>query len=127
MLASAAWAVARVRAERDQACTERDQVRQQLIAERARLESIVDAAHQYADDHDLCERFDEFMVEHGLRPRRRDYIVELDATVRVSVNVSGRNGPTPSPPGTGMGRAFFIVRCCRCGLSRCKRRLTSVY
>ena len=85
-------AVARVRAERDQACTERDQVRQQLIAERARLESIVDAAHVYADDHGLCSRFDDFMVKHGLRPRRRDYIVELDATVRVSVTVSGRNG-----------------------------------
>ena len=33
----------------------------QLSAERARLESIVHAAHEYAD-HDLCSRFDDFMA-----------------------------------------------------------------
>lgn len=41
------------------------------------------AAHHYADQHDLCEAFDDFMVSIGLEPRTREY----EVTVRVSFDV----------------------------------------
>lgn len=70
------------------ASVERDQARQALTREQQRLERIVDAAHAYADDNDLCGRFDTFMLSQGLRAREREYVVDIDATVRVSVIVS---------------------------------------
>jgi hypothetical protein len=82
--AGAFWGAQRARAERDAA-------RQALTAHQARLERIVDAAHEYADDNDLCSRFDDFMDGQGLRPRSRDWVCEVDATVRVRVTVSARN------------------------------------
>lgn len=66
----------------------RDRARAALAAHEARLEAIVDAAHEYADDNSLCERFDAFMEEQGLRGRRADYDVEVDVTVRVVVKVT---------------------------------------
>jgi hypothetical protein len=42
-------------------------------------------AHDYAKDNDLCERFDRFMISEGLRPRSRDWVCEVDATVRVRI------------------------------------------
>lgn len=41
------------------------------------------AARQWADDNDLCSRFEDFCDEHGWEGRRKDY----DVTVRVSVDV----------------------------------------
>lgn len=83
-LAGEFWAARRARAEAEAS-------RAALTAHQARLERIVDAAHEYADANDLCERFDNFMQEQGLRPRSHDYIVELDVTVRVRVRASGQN------------------------------------
>ena len=71
-LAGAFWGAQRARAERDAA-------RQELTAHQARLERIVDAAHEYADDNDLCARYDEFMMSVGLRPRSRDWVCVVDA------------------------------------------------
>lgn len=68
--------------------TARDSARAALAAQEARLEAIVDAAHEYADENSLCERFDEFMEEQGLRGRRAEYDVEVDVTVRVVVKVT---------------------------------------
>lgn len=71
-----------------QARAERDTARAAVRAAEERLERIVDAAHEYADDNDLCERFDHFMLSQGLRPRSREWVCEVDATVRVRVPVS---------------------------------------
>ncbi|MGB7237815.1 MAG: hypothetical protein WBD41_17795 [Rhodococcus sp. (in: high G+C Gram-positive bacteria)] len=50
-----------------------------------RLDSITDAAHEYADDNDLCSVFDDFMESQGLRTREKDFCVEIDAAVSVRV------------------------------------------
>lgn len=84
-LAGAYWSAQQARVERDTA-------RWALTAHEARLGRIVVAAHGYADQYDLCERFDDFMESQGLPPRSRDFVVEVDATVRVRVSMSARNG-----------------------------------
>lgn len=59
---------------------------------KAELNDIVMAAHEYADDNDLCERFDEFLDEHGLPSRTdRTQAVEVMVTVRLTVYTKGRN------------------------------------
>lgn len=59
---------------------------------KAELNAIVMAAHEYADDNDLCERFDEFLDEHGLPSRNeRTQEVEVMVTVRLTVYTKGRN------------------------------------
>ena len=58
-LAGAFWAARRARAEAEAAHSA-------LTAHQVRLERIVNAAHEYADDNDLCSRFDDFMMENGL-------------------------------------------------------------
>lgn len=65
--------------------------RSALIEHQARLERIVDAAHEYASDNDLCERFDRFMFSQGLRPRSREWVCEVDATIRVRIAVSSHS------------------------------------
>lgn len=47
----------------------------------ARMDRLVTDAHTYADDNSLCERFDEFMEEHGLPRRVRDYSLRVEVTV----------------------------------------------
>lgn len=59
-----------------------------LRACEARLERIVEAAHDYADDQRLCDAFDRFMIRNGLRPRSRDYLCSVDVTIRVQVPAS---------------------------------------
>lgn len=44
-------------------------------------------AHEYADDNDLCSRFDDFMEEVGLPSRRRSENVSVEVTVNVEVEV----------------------------------------
>ncbi|WP_256277789.1 hypothetical protein [Mycolicibacterium grossiae] len=83
-LAGAFWASRRYR-------TEAESARTALLDHEARLEGIVDAAHDYANDNDLCERFDNFMMSQGLRPRSRDWVCEVDATVRVRIPVTSRS------------------------------------
>lgn len=83
-LAGAFWAAQRARADAQA-------VRSQLREHEARLERIVDAAHEYANDNDLCSRFDDFMVENGLRPRARDWDCVVDATVRIRIPVSSHS------------------------------------
>ena len=65
--------------------------RSALLDNEARLERIVDAAHEYASDNDLCERFDQFMISQGLRPRSWDYVCEVDVTVRVRIPVASHS------------------------------------
>jgi hypothetical protein len=86
-LAGAFWAARRARAEAEAAHSA-------LTAHQVRLERIVNAAHEYADDNDLCSRFDDFMMENGLRPRSRDWVCVVDATVRVRIPVSAHHSDT---------------------------------
>lgn len=83
-LAGEFWASRRYRVEVETARTA-------LQDHEARLERIVDAAHEYADENSLCERFDEFCLGQGLRPRSRDWVCEVDATVRVNIRVTSYN------------------------------------
>lgn len=61
-VASGAWVAAGLRIERDRLRGERDQARAAVAASESRLERIVDAAHEYADENSLCEVFDRFMI-----------------------------------------------------------------
>ncbi|GAT07669.1 hypothetical protein H7I77_10030 [Mycolicibacterium novocastrense] len=89
VLADSAWQAARGQAAAREA-------RSALSRERARLEAIVDAAHHYANDNDLCSRFDDFMIEQGLRPRSRDYSVLVDVRLRVRISSSGHDADSAS-------------------------------
>jgi hypothetical protein len=57
-LAGAVWVARRARPDAEAA-------RPALTAHQVGLEQIVDAAYEYADDNDLCLRFDEFMIDQG--------------------------------------------------------------
>ncbi|MEW2484520.1 hypothetical protein AB0876_33515 [Mycobacterium sp. NPDC049093] len=88
-LASSYWQTQEIR-------TERDAVRLALQRHEDRLERIVDASHAFADEHSLCADFDEFMIGEGLRPRSRDWICEVDATVRVRIPITARSADVAS-------------------------------
>ncbi|GAB4666392.1 hypothetical protein [Mycobacterium avium] len=83
-LAGAFWAARRARGEAQAARLARTE-------HQARLERIVDAAHEYANEHSLCEAFDRFMLSQGLRPRLREWVCEVDATTRVRIFVSSHS------------------------------------
>lgn len=55
---------------------------------KAELNAVVMAAHEYADDHDLCGEFDDFLDEHGL-PSRNDREQYMSVRVGVTVPVTG--------------------------------------
>lgn len=54
-------------------------------------ESLVKDAHDYANDNDLCERFDEFMVEHHLPGRIYEHTVEVEVELTVRLIIDGHN------------------------------------
>jgi len=87
------WAgeLAALRWEADRAKAAAHAAYSELDCHRERLESIVDAAHEYADRAELCSAFDVFMQEQGLRTRSRDYSVTVDVTLRLSVTAGGYN------------------------------------
>lgn len=53
-----------------------------------RIESLNDAAIEWADDNDLCRQFERFCEEHGLRGRTEDYEVTVRVTQLVTIHVS---------------------------------------
>jgi hypothetical protein len=55
------------------------------------MDKLVGDAHEWADDNDLCSRFDDFMEEHNLPTRRKDFDVEVSVrlSTRVTVRVVG--------------------------------------
>lgn len=59
-LAGSCWSARWLRAEARQAQTA-------LVKHRAELERVVDAAHAFASDNDLCKRFDRFNRRSRLR------------------------------------------------------------
>lgn len=60
--------------------------REAEAAAQDRLDALVRAAHEWADQHNQCEQFDVFCVEHNLPQREREY----DVTVRVTLDVPVR-------------------------------------
>lgn len=58
-----------------------------------RLEEIVTAAHQWADRHDLCSKFDEFCSDYNLPERESEWEVTARLTIEVPVRVTV-NGPS---------------------------------
>ncbi|BBE49256.1 hypothetical protein ACMHYT_30185 [Rhodococcus qingshengii] len=53
------------------------------------IENLNDLAIEWADDNSLCEQFDRFMEENGLRGRERDQEVEVTVTATMTVAVRG--------------------------------------
>lgn len=74
-----------------QAVTDLQEARAALREEHARharqVDKLVEDAHSWADENDLCSRFDDFMVEHDLPPRDRDFDVEVKVTLTSCVRV----------------------------------------
>lgn len=48
-------------------------------------------AHEMADDNNLCETFDNFMEDHGMNRRMRDFSATLVLEIPVSVTVRAHN------------------------------------
>lgn len=57
------------------------------------METLVADAHEWATEHDLCSTFDEFMEDHGLPGREREYSfdVSVSATATVSITATSRD------------------------------------
>ena len=53
------------------------------------IENLNDLAIEWADDDSLCEQFDRFMEENGLRGRARDQEVEVTVTATMPATVRG--------------------------------------
>lgn len=51
-------------------------------------ERAIVTAHEYADRHDLCGEFDRCMEEIGLRGRERDFNVDVEVTLPITVRVT---------------------------------------
>ncbi len=57
------------------------------------LARLAEDARQYADDNDLCGRFDDFMEEHGFDRREQEYEVRIDFDpVYVTVLAASQEG-----------------------------------
>lgn len=67
--------------------------RKQLQKERDEFQDwkqrATEIAHRYADEHGLCETFDECMKEIGLPPRTKNYWVDVEICTKVTVQVDG--------------------------------------
>lgn len=53
----------------------------------ARMKAPVADAHQWADENELCSVFDEFMEEHGLPARLRDWTVKVEVPITLEFTV----------------------------------------
>ena len=53
------------------------------------MEALVADAHQWADENELCSVFDEFMEEHGLPARLRDWTVKVEVPITLEFTVEG--------------------------------------
>lgn len=54
-------------------------------------DELVTSAHRYADDNELCPKFDDFMDEWDLPRRMYDYSVMVEVTLKLPVMVSGHD------------------------------------
>nr|DAV81469.1 MAG TPA: hypothetical protein [Caudoviricetes sp.] len=51
------------------------------------MEALAADAHQWADNNELCSAFDEFMEEHGLPARPRDWTVKVEVPITLEFTV----------------------------------------
>lgn len=51
--------------------------------------TLVADAHQWADNNDLCSTFDEFMEDHGMPGRERDFSLRVDVVTTVYLTGTG--------------------------------------
>ena len=51
------------------------------------MEALVADARQWADENELCSAFDEFMEEHGLPARLRDWTVKVEVPITLEFTV----------------------------------------
>lgn len=51
------------------------------------MEALVADAHQWADENELCSAFDDFMEEHGLPARLRDWTVKVEVPITLEFTV----------------------------------------
>ena len=51
------------------------------------MEALLASAHQWADENELCSTFDEFMEEHGLPARLRDWAVKVEVPITLEFTV----------------------------------------
>lgn len=56
------------------------------------IDDLVEDAHEWADEHSLCERFDEFCSRHSLPTRERDYEVRVNVSMSTRVTVTRTAG-----------------------------------
>lgn len=80
-----------LQAERDQYQTKVQELEAAAEAEAQRWARILVKANEWADHHDLCERYDEFLEAQGLPTRVCDYDVTVTVELRVALRASGRN------------------------------------
>ena len=57
-------------------------------AAKQRLDALVSRAHEWADLHDLCDKFDEFCSDNNLPEREREYEVTVHVTLSVPVSLT---------------------------------------
>ncbi len=50
-------------------------------------DNLVDSAHEWADDNDLCQKFDQFMESQGLPGREREFTVSVSVSLTVNVDL----------------------------------------
>lgn len=56
---------------------------------RARMDTLVSDAHEWADNNSLCSEFDNFMEQHGLPGRERDFCLRVDVSTTVYLTGTG--------------------------------------
>ena len=65
--------------------------RQAETTYRNRLDRLVESAHEYAEDNELCGKFDEFMEENSLPPRQKSFDLAVEVTATVYLTREGRD------------------------------------
>lgn len=80
-----------LQAERDQYQAQVQELRNAAESESRRWAEILDNAHEWADSHNLCERYDEFLEANGLPTRINDYDSSVTLQMTISLCTSGRN------------------------------------
>ena len=62
------------------------------VAERdEKFDRLLNDLHDAAEEHDLCSAFDDFLKDHGLPGRERDYEVTLEITLKHKISVKTTN------------------------------------
>lgn len=83
-----------LQAERDQCQVQVRELRAAAEAESQRWAGILDNANEWADRHDLCEKYDEFLESNGLPTRVNDYDSTVTVELKITLITRGRDTET---------------------------------